>query len=118
MADLWPDAEIGEMISDGVVLSFEAETAIIKGDPVYLSSDMKVSRAGSAQNCIGITLKTVTSGEQCSVCVRGVVKVTFVPFFGVTSCKCGRSRKQKPNIKIANFSSTPYFPVTTNKHNF
>jgi len=76
MADLYPDAEVGEMISDGQVLSFEAEAAITKGDPAYLSSDMKVSPATSAQNCIGIALKTVSSGEQCPVCMRGVVKVT------------------------------------------
>jgi len=30
MTDLWPDAEVGEMISDGVVLSFEAAGAITK----------------------------------------------------------------------------------------
>jgi len=76
MTDLYPDAEVGEMISEGTVLSFEAEAAITKGDPVYLSSDMKVSPPTSAQNCIGIALKTVSSGERCPVCVRGVAKVT------------------------------------------
>lgn len=76
MADLWPDADLGEMISDGVVLSFEAETVVTKGQPVYLSADMKVSAALAAQNCIGIALKTVAIGEQVAVCVRGVVKVT------------------------------------------
>lgn len=76
MADLWPDAEVGEMISDGVVLSFEAAAAITKGNPVYLTADMQVSPAAAAQNCIGIALKTVVAEEQCPVCVRGVVKVT------------------------------------------
>ena len=77
MTDLWPDAEVGEMISDGVVLSFEAAAAITKGDLVYISDDMKVSKCSAAtQFAIGITLKTVEAGEFCSVCVRGVVKVT------------------------------------------
>ena len=77
MADLWPDAEVGEMVSDGVVLSFEAVTAITKGDLVYLSADMKVSKCSAAtQFAIGVALKTVAVGEFCSVCVRGVVKVT------------------------------------------
>ena len=78
MADLWPDAEVGEMISDGVVLSFEAAAAITKGDLVYLSADMKVSKCSAAtQYAIGVALKTVAAGEFASVCVRGVVKVTF-----------------------------------------
>ena len=78
MTDLWPDAEIGEMISDGVVLSFEAAAAITKGDLVYLSADMKVSKCSAAtQYAIGVALKTVAAGEFVSVCVRGVVKVAF-----------------------------------------
>lgn len=77
MADLWPDAEVGEMISDGIVLSFEAAAAITKGDLVYLSADMTVSKCSAAtQFSIGVALKTVATGEFCSVCVRGVVKVT------------------------------------------
>jgi len=76
VADLWPDAEVGEMISDGVVLSFEAATAITKGDLVYLSADMKVSKCSAAtQYAIGVALNTVAVGEFCSVCVRGVIKV-------------------------------------------
>jgi len=76
MADLWPDAEVGEMVGDGVVYSFEAEGAITKGRCVYLSSDMKVSQCAASSNAIGVALKTVTAGEFCPVCVCGVVKVT------------------------------------------
>ena len=77
MTDLWPDAEVGEMISDGVVLSFEAAAAITKGDLVYLSADMKVSKcSATTQFAVGVALNTVATGEPCSVCVRGVVKVT------------------------------------------
>jgi len=76
VTDLWPDAETGEMISDGVVLSFEAAGAITKGKTVYLSADMKVSQCTAAtQYAIGVALKTVAVGEFCPVCVRGVVKV-------------------------------------------
>ena len=77
MTDLWPDAEVGEMVSDGVVLSFEAASAITKGKAVYLSADMKVSQCtATTQWAIGIAVKTVAVGEFCSVCMRGVVKVT------------------------------------------
>mgnify|MGYP001063584304 FL=1 len=77
MTDLWPDAEVGEMVSDGVVLSFEAASAITKGKAVYLSADMKVSQCtATTQWAIGIAIKTVAVGEFCSVCMRGVVKVT------------------------------------------
>jgi len=77
VADLWPDAEVGEMISDGVVLSFEAAAAITKGDLVYLSANMKVSKcSATTQFAIGVALNTVAAGDFCSVCVRGVVKVT------------------------------------------
>jgi len=77
MTDLWPDAEVGEMISDGTVLSFEAAGAITKGKAVYLSADMKVSQCSAAtQYAVGIALKTVALGEFCPVCVKGVVKVT------------------------------------------
>ena len=77
MTDLWPDAETGEMISDGTVLSFEAASTITKGDLIYLSADMTVSKCTAAtQHALGVALTTVSTGEVCSVCTRGVVKVT------------------------------------------
>jgi len=77
MTDLWPDAELGEMITDGEVLSFEAEAAITKGDPVYLSADMKVTgTSAGTEHVIGVALNTVAAGEFCSVCVKGMIKVT------------------------------------------
>jgi len=60
---------------NAVIESFEAAAAITKGDPVYLSADDKVSPAASAQDCIGIAVKSVSSGEQCPVLIRGRVKV-------------------------------------------
>jgi len=58
-----------------VILTFETAAAITKGDPVYLSADDKVSPATSAQDCIGIALKSVSAGDPCPVLVRGRVKV-------------------------------------------
>jgi len=75
MADLYPDIDVGEMLTPGEVLSFEAAVAIAKGQAVYLSDDMKLSPATSAQDCIGIALKSVAAGEQCPVCIKGIVKV-------------------------------------------
>jgi len=77
MADLWPEAGVGEMISEGAVLSFEAAAAITKGKAVYFSADMKVSQCDtSVRDAIGIALKTVAAGEFCPICVQGAVKVT------------------------------------------
>jgi len=77
VTNLWPDAEIGEMISDGIVLSFEAASNITKGNLVYLSADMTVSKCTAAtQHTLGVALSTVSTGEYCSVCIRGVIKVT------------------------------------------
>ncbi|MGB9960278.1 MAG: DUF2190 family protein [Candidatus Bathyarchaeales archaeon] len=55
--------------------TFEAAAAITKGDPVYLSADDKVSPATSAQDCIGIVLKSVAQGDPCPVLIHGRVKV-------------------------------------------
>ena len=60
---------------NAIIESFEAAAAITKGDPVYLSTDNKVSPATSAQDCIGIAVKSVASGEQCPVLISGRVKV-------------------------------------------
>lgn len=57
-----------------VIETFEATAAITKGDPVYLSADNKVGPATSAQDCIGIAVKSVSSGDQCPVLVRGRIK--------------------------------------------
>jgi hypothetical protein len=58
-----------------IIASFDAAAAITKGDPVYLSADDKVSPAASAQDCIGIAIKSVSSGDPCPVLIRGRVKV-------------------------------------------
>jgi hypothetical protein len=61
--------------SNAIIEAFEATAAITKGDPVYLSSDNKVGPATSAQDCIGLAVKSVSSGDQCPVLIRGRVKV-------------------------------------------
>ena len=67
---------IGESDDPNVLIeSFEAEASVTKGDPVYLSSDHKVSPAAAAQNCIGIAVKSADAAAQCPVLIRGRVKV-------------------------------------------
>jgi hypothetical protein len=44
--------------------TFEADAAITKGLPVYLSADGKVTCAAATQNCIGMPAKTVADTEQ------------------------------------------------------
>ena len=60
---------------NAVIESYEAEAAVTKGDPVYLSSDDKVSPAAAAQDCIGVAVKDAALGAQCSVLTGGRVKV-------------------------------------------
>jgi hypothetical protein len=57
------------------IQTIDAGAAVTKGDPVYLSADDTVSPATSAQDCIGIAVKSVASGEPCPVLVRGRIKV-------------------------------------------
>ncbi|MEM1995319.1 MAG: DUF2190 family protein [Nitrososphaerales archaeon] len=78
MADSWPDADLGDLISprsESVVFSFKAGAGISKGDPVYLSGADEVSPATSAQNCIGVAIESASAGEYVAVCLMGVVKV-------------------------------------------
>lgn len=80
MADLTglPDLVIGDVLeplSGALIIDYEAEAAVTKGDPVYLTSDGKVSPATSAQDCIGVATKNAAIGVMCPVIVRGRVKV-------------------------------------------
>lgn len=68
--------DVLEPLSGALIIDYEAEAAVAKGDPVYLSSDGKVSPAASAQDCIGVATKAAAIGAVCPVCVRGRVKVT------------------------------------------
>jgi hypothetical protein len=60
---------------NAVIESFEAEAAITKGAPVYLSSDDKVSPSPGGDMAIGIAVKTVAIGDMCPVLKKGRVKV-------------------------------------------
>jgi hypothetical protein len=60
---------------NAVIASYEAAAAVTKGDPVYLSADLKVSPAAAAQDCIGIAVKSAALGALCPVLTRGRVKV-------------------------------------------
>jgi hypothetical protein len=60
---------------NAIIQTYQAEAAVTKGDPVYLSSDHKVSPAAAAQDCIGIAVKSAGENEQCPVLIRDRVKV-------------------------------------------
>lgn len=75
----YSELSIGDIVtpeSAGVVFDYEAEAAVTKGDPVYFSSDNKVSPAAAAQDCIGIAMKTVAAGAKVEIAGPGhIVKV-------------------------------------------
>jgi hypothetical protein len=73
-----PNLAAGDVLqpsSTALIVDYEAESAVTKGQAVYLSSDGKVSPATSAQNCIGIATKDAAVGGMCPVIVKGRVKV-------------------------------------------
>lgn len=60
---------------NAVIETFVAGANIAKGEPVYFSADDTVSPAASAQDCVGVAMKTVTADDPASVLIRGRVKV-------------------------------------------
>ena len=77
MADTWPEADLGELVSEGVVLSYVAGGSIAKGDIVKLSDaiTLEVVKGDADCNPAGVAVKGVESGEQVPVCIHGPVKV-------------------------------------------
>ncbi|MCL4429646.1 MAG: DUF2190 family protein [Chloroflexi bacterium] len=87
---------IGETDDPNVIIeSYEAEAEVTKGDPVYFSSDHKVSPASADQNCIGIAVKSTSVAEQCPVLVQGRVKVKAGGAIGRV-----RSRQPKARFRV------------------
>jgi len=89
----WMDA--GETDDPNAIKeSFEAAANITKGSPVYLSEDDKVSPSPGGDDAIGIALKTVSSGEQCPVLIRGRVKVVAAGAItrGKAVCSAGNGK--------------------------
>jgi hypothetical protein len=69
-----PNLAIGDILhpeSLGIIFELECEAAVTKGDPVYLSSDNKVSPATAAQDCIGIATKSGAIGDVVSIAGSG-----------------------------------------------
>jgi hypothetical protein len=60
---------------NAIIQSYEAEAAVTKGSPVYLSSDNKVSQSPGGDDAIGIAVKDAAAGEICPVLTHGRVKV-------------------------------------------
>ncbi|MBT0158664.1 hypothetical protein G4O51_01625 [Candidatus Bathyarchaeota archaeon A05DMB-2] len=71
---------------NAVIESFEAEAAVTKGSPVYLSADDKVSPSPGGDDAIGVAVKTVALGEMCPVLKRGRVKITALRSLAKTRC--------------------------------
>ncbi|RJS79673.1 DUF2190 family protein [Candidatus Bathyarchaeota archaeon] len=68
--------DIVSSMSEAFIISFTAEASISKGDPVYLTSNNKVSPATAEQSCIGIALHDADPDDPVAVCVSdGIVKV-------------------------------------------
>jgi hypothetical protein len=67
--------DVLEPYSGALIIDYEAEATVSKGDSVYLSSDGKVSPATSAQLCVGVATKDAAVGQKCPVITRGRVKV-------------------------------------------
>ena len=74
--------------------SFEAEAAVSKGSPVYLSADDKVSASPGGDMAIGVAVKTVAIGEMCSVLRRGRIKVVASGAIsrGYSVCSAGNNK--------------------------
>jgi hypothetical protein len=66
--------DVLEPVEGALIIEYEVENAVAKGQAVYLSSDGKISPATSAQDCIGIATKDGAVGETVGVVVRGRVK--------------------------------------------
>jgi hypothetical protein len=79
---------------EALIESFEAEAAITKGSPVYLSADDKVSASPGGDNAIGVAVKTAAAGEMCPVLKRGRVKVTASGAItrGTAVCSAGSNK--------------------------
>ena len=77
MADTWPEADLGELVGPGEVISMLAGGTIAKGDVVKLSDaiTLEVVKGDADCNPAGVALKAATSGQQVPVCIRGPVKV-------------------------------------------
>ena len=77
MADLTGKSGMGVGETDdpnAVIESFEADGAIDKGVPVYLTDAGKVKQ-GAGYNAFGVSIAATASGAQCPTLTRGRVKV-------------------------------------------
>ena len=76
--DKWPSEE-GLIVSGSVLAFFKAATSLAKGDVVYLSGDLEVSRTDSSGrvDVVGVALKSASTGENVPVATvfTAVVKV-------------------------------------------
>jgi len=72
------DLAVGDVAESGaIIVEYEAEAAVTKGQAVYFTSGGKVSPTSAAgQKAAGIALKTVAIGGMVPVLKKGKVKLT------------------------------------------
>lgn len=84
-----PYMTVGEVDSPPeatIINSFVASDAIMKGSPVELTNDGKVTATPSTFNAIGVAVKSVATGEQCPVLQQGRVKVVADGALSAAGC--------------------------------
>ncbi len=82
MADLFPNAALGEVVSPfSEIVSLKAQSAITKGQLVKLDTHTaeepgSVSPAGAGDRGFGVAMQDIAAGEWGPVCTKGWIKVT------------------------------------------
>ena len=102
---------------NAIIETFEAEADIIKGSPVYLSSDDKVSPSPGGDDAIGIAVKTVAAGEPCPVLIRGRVKVIAAGAItrGKAVCSAGNGKVTQLVDQPVNEGGTDTYTIFYNR---
>jgi len=81
MTDLFPDADLGEAISEVYRMSFKCQSAVTKGRCVKLDTHTdgeigSISEAGAGDKVIGVAMRSGEAGEYIPVLIIGIIKVT------------------------------------------
>lgn len=81
MTDLFPDADLGEAISEVYRMSFMCQSAVTKGRCVKLDTHTaseigSISEAGAGDKVVGIAMRSGEAGEYIPVLIMGIIKAT------------------------------------------
>ncbi len=102
---------------NAIIESFEAEAAVNKGSPVFLSSDDKVSPSPGGDDAIGIAVKTVGATQACPVLRRGRVKVAVNGAIALGKAVCSAANGKITQLldQPVNESGTAAYTVFYNR---